>query len=412
MVFTPFERLVALRYLRARRQQGFVSVIAGLSLAGIALGVATLIIVMSVMNGFRADLLARIQGVNAHAVVAAPQGNLTGYQAVVDRLQAAPGVTAAMPVIEGQALIAAAGRATGARVRGILPADFARRPFLSKAVTAGLGELGEDGIAIDFRLSRSLGVSVGDTIILTSPRGTPTPFGTMLRRRSYSIYAVLDLRMPDHGPPTIYMPLAEAQSFFRMPEAVTAIDVFVADPQNLALLRQTVTAAAGPDLTVTDWRQINSSFVTALAVERVAMFIVLSLIILVASFNIISSMVMLVRGKASAIAILRSMGASQGSVLRIFLLIGAVVGVTGTIIGFGLGVAVAQNIRAIGAALASLPGGSGAPLVQFLSTLPSLIDWSEVMLVVGVGLALSVGATIYPALRAARMNPVEALRHG
>lgn len=411
MIFTAFERMVALRYLRARRQEGTVSVIAGFSFIGIALGVATLIVVMSVMNGFRAELVSRIQGVSAHAVVSAPKGPLTDYGAVAERLRAVPGVTQVQPVVEAQALAMVNGRATGVKVRGLAAEDFAKRPIVGSSVIIGLPQLGEDGVALGRGLARLLGTGVGAEVTLISPKGTATPFGTVLRRKAFPVYAVVDVHMPEHDQSALYMPLAEAQTFFRLPGAVTGIDVFVADPNDVPAMRRALEAAA-PGLTVTDWRQANGSLVTALAVERVAMFVVLTLIILVASFNIVSSMVMLVRGKSAAIAILRTMGASRGSILRVFLLAGASIGTVGTLAGFGLGLLVTDNIQGIGAALASIPATAGMPLVSFLSSLPAIVDGGEVVLVLLMGLVLSIGATVYPALRAARTDPVEALRHG
>lgn len=412
MIFTPFERMVAFRYLRARRQEGTVSVIAGFSFIGVALGVATLIIVMSVMNGFRAELIARIQGIGAHASITAPKGPLTNYPDLLAKLAATPGVTMVMPVIEGQAMATVNGRASGVKVRAMDPEDFKRRPVVGRSVVRGLPDLGDEGVALGFGLSRTLGISVGGTVTLISPKGTPTPFGTMLRRKDFSVYAVTDVRMPEHDVATLYMPLMAAQSFFRLPDAVTGIDVFVESPNDVVALRRLLSGVVGDGYKITDWQQANGALVTALGVERVAMFIVLTLIILVASFNIVSSMVMLVRGKSAAIAILRTMGAARGAMLKIFLLAGASIGAIGTLAGFALGILLTLNAQAIGHALASLPGAGNISMLAFLTSLPAIIEWDQVALVVAMGLALSVGATIYPALRASRMDPVEALRHG
>lgn len=412
MIFTPIERMLAFRYLRARRQEGTVSVIAGFSFIGVALGVATLIIVMSVMNGFRAELVARIQGVGAHAVISAPTGVMMDYQPLVDRLRTAPGVTQVMPVVEGQALASVNGRAVGVKVRGLDTEDFKNRPVVGRSIVRGLADLGDDGVALGFGLSRSLGISAGGNVTLISPKGTATAFGTMLRRKEFPVYAVVDLRMPEQDGSLIYMPLPAAQAFFRTGTGVSGIDVFVADPHDIPALRTTLAAAAGPGFTITDWRQANTGLVTALGVERVAMFIVLTLIIIVASFNIVSSMVMLVRGKAASIAILRTMGAAQGSILRVFLLAGASIGAVGTLVGFALGLVLTLNVQAIGHALGQVPGIGGSQMLIFLTTLPAIVDGAEVALVLVMGLVLSVGATLYPARRAARMDPVEALRHG
>lgn len=412
MLFSAFERLVAMRYLRSRRQEGTVNTIASFSFLGIALGVATLIIVMSVMNGFRADMISRIQGINAHAVITAPQGPLRDYEPVLARVRDAAGVTVAMPVIEAQALVTVEGRATGAMVRAMTPDDFASRPIVGRSVMMGLPDLGEEGIALGIGLARTLGVGVGSEVTLVSPRGTPTPFGTVPRSRSFTVHAVLNLEMAEFDHSLLYMPLAAAQTFFRLPDAVTGIDVFVAEPRDVEEMREALAPVAGPDLKLRDWRDLNESLVTALAVERVAMFIVLTLIILVASFNIVSSMVMLVRDKGPDIAILRTMGAEQGAILRVFLLAGASIGVLGTLAGFGLGIAVTANLQEIGAVIAAISGGGASAEVSFISDLPAVIDWADVALVVAMGLVLSVGATVYPAMRAARLDPVEALRYG
>lgn len=412
MIFTPFERMVAFRYLRARRQEGTVSVIAGFSFIGVALGVATLIIVMSVMNGFRAEMISRIQGVSAHASIAPETGLLTDYQPLLQRLRATPGVVAAMPVVEGQALATVEGRATGVKVRGLEVADFKTRPIVGRSIVSGTGDLGEDGVALGYSLARSLGLLSGGTVTLISPKGTATPFGTMLRKKEFPVDAVVDLRMPEQDGSLIYMPLSTAQAFFRSGTAVSGIDVFVDRPLDVDGLHRLLAPLAGPGLRVTDWRQANKGLVTALGVERVAMFTVLTLIILVASFNIVSSMVMLVRGKAASIAILRTMGAPSVSISRIFLLAGASIGAVGTLVGFVLGLTLTVNVQAIGRALGQVPGIEGSQMLLFLTTLPAIIDWSEVTLVVAVGLLLSVGATFYPARRAAALDPVEALRHG
>ncbi len=413
MIFSAFERMVAMRYLRARRQEGFISVIAGFSLLGIALGVATLIIVMSVMNGFRAELLGRVLGVNGHAYVYAPIGLLEDYQPLADRLRGAQGVVAVMPYVEGQALVSIQGIATGVQVRGIKPEDFRTRPVVGDSVVLGdEAEFGPGGIAIGVRLAQRFGLRVGDELSLISPRGATTAFGTVPRTGSFRIAAIFEVGMSEYDSNIVYMPLDTAQTFYRMPGQVTALEVFFADPNDIGRLRATLANAVAGQGRVLDWQQTNSSFFTALQVERNVMFLILSLIIMVAAFNIISSMIMLVKDKGRDIAILRTMGATRGMVMRIFLLSGASIGVIGTVAGFVLGVVFCENIEAIRQGIQTLTGTDLFNAeIYFLSQLPAKIDWVEVGQVVGMALALSFGATLYPSWRAARLDPVEALRY-
>ncbi|ACI98627.1 lipoprotein-releasing ABC transporter permease subunit [Rhodospirillum centenum] len=413
MIFSAFERMVAMRYLRARRQEGFISVIAGFSLLGIALGVATLIIVMSVMNGFRAELLGRILGVNGHAYVYATMGPLEDYGPLAERVKAAPGVVAVMPYVEGQALVSIQGVATGVQVRGIRPEDFRTRPVVGDSVVLGDGNgFGEGGIAIGIRLAQRFGLRVGDELTLISPRGATTAFGTVPRTGRFPIAAIFEVGMSEYDSNIVYMPLETAQAFYRMPGQITALEVFVADPNDIGLLRASLGGAVAGQGRVLDWQQTNSSFFTALQVERNVMFLILSLIIMVAAFNIISSMIMLVKDKGRDIAILRTMGATRGMVMRIFFLSGASIGVIGTVAGFTLGILFCDNIEAIRQSIQSLTGTDLFNAeIYFLSHLPAKIDWREVAQVVGMGIGLSFLATIYPSWRAARLDPVEALRY-
>ena len=414
MIFSAFERMVAMRYLRARRQEGFISVIAGFSLLGIGLGVATLIIVMAVMNGFRAELLGRVLGLNGHLnVYAARGGPLTDFDALADVLRGTPGVISVTPTVEGQALLSVRGVASGAVVRGVRPEDFSVRPTLSENIVRGSAEnFGEDRVAIGARMAQRLGLSVGDQITLIAPQGNVTAFGTVPRMRSYPIGAIFEVGMFEYDNSFIFLPLPEAQAFFRMPESVTSLEVFVQDPTQIQAARSAIQSAVAGVGRVVDWQQSNASFFTALQVERNVMFLILSLIIMVAAFNIISSLIMLVKDKGRDIAILRTMGASRGMIMRIFFLSGASVGVTGTILGLILGVSFATNIETIRQAIQSLTGTNlFSAEIYFLSQLPAKIDWSEVAQVVAMALGLSVAATIYPSWRAARLDPVEALRY-
>jgi len=414
MIFTAFERMVAMRYLRARRQEGFISVIAGFSLLGIALGVATLIIVMSVMNGFRAELLGRVLGLNGHLnVYNARGGPLPDFDVLTGTLRNTPGVVNVTPTVEGQALVSARGVASGAVVRGVRPEDFRARPTLARGVVRGKAEdFGEDRIAIGSRMAQRLGLSVGDQLTLIAPQGNVTAFGTVPRLRSYPIGAIFDVGMFEYDNSFVFLPLEEAQAFFRTGDAVTSLEIFVQDPVQIRAARDAVQSVVAGVGRVVDWQQSNSSFFTALQVERNVMFLILSLIIMVAAFNIISSLIMLVKDKGRDIAILRTMGATRGMVMRIFFLSGASIGVTGTLLGLALGVSFALNIETIRQAIQALTGTNlFSAEIYFLSQLPAKIDWSEVTQVTLMALGLSFAATIYPSWRAARLDPVEALRY-
>ncbi len=415
MIFSAFERMVAMRYLRARRQEGFISVIAWFSLLGIGLGVATLIIVMAVMNGFRAELLGRVLGLNGHLnVYSLASGPLINFDSLADSVRATPGVVNVTPTVEGQALVTVRGVASGAVVRGVRPEDFRVRPTLSKHIIRGtIDAFGEDHVAIGIRMAQRLGLSVDDQITLIAPQGNATAFGTVPRMRSYTVGAVFDVGMFEYDNSFIFMPMEQAQLFFRTgADAVTSLEVFVADPVQIRAQRAAIQPAVAGKGRVVDWQQTNASFFTALQVERNVMFLILSLIIMVAAFNIISSLIMLVKDKGRDIAILRTMGATRGMIMRIFFMSGASVGVMGTVGGLILGMLFCQNIESIRQFIQMLSGTElFSPEIYFLSQLPAKIDWSEVGQVVAMALGLSFAATIYPSWRAARLDPVEALRY-
>jgi len=413
VIFGAFERMVAFRYLRARRQEGFVSVIAIFSLLGIALGVATLIIVMSVMNGFRADLLGRILGLNGHLGVYAASGPLADFDADATRVSQVPGVTGVTPLIEGQVMAASEIGAAGALVRGIRPEDLRRRPLVADHIVQGsLADFDDDGVAVGDRLARRLGITVGGAITIISPQGNATAFGTMPRIKTYSVVALFDVGMYEYDNSFIFVPLEAAQLFFRLPNAVTSLEVFVADPDRVHEERRLIATAFGGHVRIVDWQQANSSLFNAVEIERNVMFLILTLIIVVAAFNIISSMIMMVKDKGRDIAILRTMGASRGAILRIFMLSGASIGVVGTIAGLFLGVVFTRNIEAIRQALQKVIGTDlFAAEIYFFTRIPARIDFGEVAAVVFMALALSFLATLYPSWRAARLDPVEALRY-
>ena len=412
-MFSPFERLVAGRYLRSRKAEGFVSVIAGFSLLGIMLGVATLIIVMAVMNGFRQELLNRILGLNGHMNVYAYQGALVDYE--FDRLRIADvtGVTSVVPIIDGQALLSSGGAATGVLIRGLHPDDFARKPILAESLIAGnVDDFRDTRIAIGKEMARKFRVAVGDQLTLIAPQGRASPFGTMPRSRSYEVAMIFDVGMFEYDSSFIFMPMKAAQAFFQLGDAVSALEIFTEDPAAIDRIRQNVEIVTEGRLGVYDWRDMNSSFFNALQVERNVMFLILTLIILVAAFNIISSMIMLVKDKGRDIAIMRTMGATRGSMMKIFILTGARIGFIGTCLGAVGGVLFASNIEPIRKWLEGLTGTElFAAEIYFLSQLPAVIDWGEVIAVIVMAFTLSVLATLYPAWRAARLDPVEALRY-
>jgi lipoprotein-releasing system permease protein len=408
--------MVAGRYLRARRGERFVSVIAIFSLVGIALGVATLIIVMSVMGGFRQELLGRILGVNGHLTVYAAREAFTDFDAVTARVRAIPGVVQATALAEGSVGISTErGGLLPGLVRGVRAEDLKRRKAVAENIRLGtLDDLaGDDAIAIGIRLSQRLGITVGDRLTLVSPQGQPTAFGTVPRIRAYRVVAVFEVGMNEYDSTFLFMPMEAAQAYFRLPDAATQIEVFVADPDRVwEVTRRIRTELSGMPVRILDWQNSNNAFFAAVQVERNVMFLILTLIILVAAFNIVSSLIMMVKDKARDIAILRTMGATRGAVLRIFLMCGASVGVLGTLIGVMLGIVFCWNIESIRQLLQSLTGTTVFdPEIYFLSQIPAVLDWNEVSQVVAMALGLSLLATIYPSWRAARTDPVEALRN-
>ena len=413
--FAPFEWMIALRYLRAKRQESFVSVISGFSLVGIALGVATLIIVMSVMNGFRHELLKSILGLNGHVTVQAADGVLPDFDALTRRLRAVPGVTRAAPVVDGQAMASQNGVNSGVIVRGLRPADLKSLTLVSSTLSEGAlagFDSGED-VIIGAGLARRMGIRVGGSITLIAPKGNVTPFGTTPRIKTYKVSGTFKVGMTQYDTGFIFMPLGEAQLFFNSEGGVSSIEVMVTDPDNDLAMLPALQQVLGRNNRLVPWQETNSSFFEALQVERNVMFLILTLIILVAALNIVSGLIMLVKDKSGDIAVLRTMGASRGAVMRVFLIAGASIGVIGTLLGFIIGVVFCANIESIRQGLSRLTGTTlFDPTIYFLSKMPAEMDAGEVIAVVVMALTLTLLATLYPSWRAAKLDPVEALRYG
>jgi lipoprotein-releasing system permease protein len=413
VIFGQFERMVAFRYLRARRAEGFVSVIAIFSLLGIMLGVATLIIVMSVMNGFRVEFVNNILGIEGHLAVMSDRGPLGNFDALDKKIRAVPGIVAARPQVEGQVLASTRYGSTGVLVRGMRAGDIEQQPLLANAVDpAALAQFNDDGVIVGVRLAQRLGVAPGGQVTILTPNGNATAFGTMPRIKTYKIVGVFDLGMYQYDNNMILMPLAAAQLFFNLGDGVSSIEIFAHDPDHLDAVRAALGDIIGPGARIVDWRQTQASYINAIEIERNVMFLILTLIILVAAFNIISGMIMMVKDKGRDIAILRTMGATRGMILRIFILSGASIGVVGTFLGFVIGTEFALHIEAIRQFVQDVVGVNLFNAeIYFFTRIPAQVYASDVITVVAMAFALSFLATLYPSWRAARLDPVEALRY-
>lgn len=413
-MFSKFERMTAWRYLRAKRREGFISVITGFAFTGIALGVATLIIVMSVMNGFKAELLNRILGINGHiSIISSPGFPFNNYKKAVQDLLDIDEIEIALPLIEKQLLISSGKSAEGAMVRGIESDDILKKKIMRDGFsTIDMNEFSGDVVVLGDKLAKKLGVYINDEITLISPNGKVTAFGTVPRIKAYKVIGMFNLGMYEYDANYIFMPLATAQSYFGLKNAVSVIDVTLKDEKDLKKMRTMLEKSVSLDAYVYDWKQTNAAFFNAIDVERNVMFLILTLIILVAAFNIITGLIMLVKDKSRDVAVLRTMGATRAMIMRIFFMDGAFIGLVGTTFGVVLGLLFCHNIENIRQILQNLSGRElFSSEIYFLSQLPAKVDKMEVLLVIVITLVLSFLATIYPAYRASKFNPAEALRY-
>ncbi|GBR59528.1 lipoprotein releasing system transmembrane protein LolC/E [Acetobacter senegalensis DSM 18889] len=414
-MFGPFERAVAGRYLRARRGERFVSVIAIFSLVGIALGVATLIIVMAVMNGFQADLMGRILGLNGDLTIYGQGRTISQYEDVTRKVRSVPGVVSATPLVEGQVLLSAGAYNSGGMVHGLTQQGLKDLKAVSSSIIAGsLDDFGpDDSIVVGVTMAERAGLGIGSGLTLVSPDGAATAFGTVPRVRRYRVVAIFDAGVNDYNSSVVFLPMHAAQIYFQMPNKATQIQVMTKDAEHVRPVTLAIENAVGdPGLRVLDWTNANNALFGAVQVEQNVMFLILTLIILVAAFNVISSLIMMVKDKTADIAVLRTIGASRGAIMRIFLMCGAFVGVTGTVAGTALGVVFCMNIERIRQLLQKLTGTNlFNPEVYYLEHLPAKLVWGQVVEVIVMALGLSLLATLYPSWRAAKTDPVEALRH-
>jgi len=411
--FSAFEWMLSMRYLRSRRREGFISFIAAVSFLSLMIGVAALIIVMAVMNGFRKELLDKILGLNGHMLIQPIDSALTDWDPVAARVSQVPGVRLAEPVVQGQALASSPFNAAGVVVRGVRVADLAKLGSIANNIRQGSldGFDRSQGIVIGTRLANQLSLQVGENLTLVSPRGAVTPIGVTPRVKPYRVAAIFEIGMSEYDASVVFMPLTEAQAYFNRAGDVTAIEVFVDNPDRIDSYKKPIADAAQRPVYLIDWRRQNATFFGALQVERNVMFIILNLIVLVAALSILSALTMLVKDKTRNIAILRTMGVSQGAVMRIFLMTGTAIGVIGTMTGFAVGTVFCANIEKLRQFLSWLTSTElFDPNLYFLSRLPAEMDVGETTAVVVLALTLSFLATLYPSWRAARLDPVEALR--
>jgi lipoprotein-releasing system permease protein len=415
MILSRYERMIARRYLLPGKGEGFIFLVASISLVAVMLGVAALIIVMSVMNGFRAELFDKVVGLNGHAVIQGYGGRLENWREIADQARATPGVVSASPLIEQPLMASYEGRVEGVLVRGVERRELMENPTLRSNVLAGSMDVlrpGAENVAIGARLAEALGATVGGQISLISPQGRTTPFGTVPRIVAYEVAAIFEVGLYDFDKAFVVMPIEEAQTLLMLGDAVGMVEVQTDNPDRVGEILAPIAQATAGQAVVSDWRTMNSALFEALQVERVAMFVVLSIIILVAVFNILSSLIMLVRAKSRDIAILRTMGATRAGLMKVFMTVGLTIGSLGIIAGLVLGAVFLFFRQAVVNFVQILTGQNlWDPSIRFLTELPSKTDPVEVAAIVIMALVFSFLATLYPAWKAASTDPVQVLRY-
>jgi|TARA_Y100000815_G_scaffold5927_2_gene5557 lipoprotein-releasing system permease protein len=412
LILSPFEWTIAKRYLLPGKSEAFIALVASISIGVVMLSVAMLVVVMSVMNGFRAELLDKIVGLNGHAIVQAYGGRLDDWEDILEEVRATPGVVDASPLIEQPLLTSFNGRVEAILVRGNTDEDIAE--LATKAVAGDFGQLqaGASKVAIGVRLAENIGARVGDTITIINPQGRSTPFGTVPRQIGYEVAAIFEIGVYDYDGAFVVMPMKDAQTLMLIGDTVGMIEVTVEDADEVGEILEPVQRAVQGRAVVSDWKTINATLFEALQVERAAMAFALSFMVLVAAFNILSSLVMLVRAKTRDIAIMRTLGATRQSLIKIFVTTGFTIGAIGTLAGLALGFLILAGRQQIVEGFGVLTGQDlWDPQYRFLTTIPSKVDGSEVTMIVLLALGLSFLATLYPAWKAANTDPVQVLRY-
>ena len=409
--FASFEWKIAFRYLRSKKKEGFISIISLFSLVGIMLGVATLIIVLAVMNGFRSELLDKILGINGHITIQSYSSDIAFYDQIQDDIELIDNVYSVVPTIYSQVMVSSGEQTAGAIVKAIDYNDISNIPKIDQSLDLDIySEI--EGLLIGSGMSRNLMLGMGDTLTLISPKGSQTPFGTTPRIKSYPITGIFNIGMSEYDSNFVYMPLKEAQKYFSKKDKVNTIEIFLDKPEELDPALIKIREIVGGVGYVSSWKEQNKTFFTALEVERDLMFIIVSLIVLVAGLNIISSLIMLVKDKNSDIAILRTIGASKSSIIRIFFISGSSIGVAGTALGVIIGVIFCKNIDAIRLFISKITGTElFSPEMYYLAKLPAEIDNYELLSVITMALSFSILASIYPSWKASKIDPVDVLRN-